>query len=33
LAHKLLRIVYMLIKTGETYTPWQQKKTPATAIA
>ncbi|NLE06388.1 MAG: IS110 family transposase [Crenarchaeota archaeon] len=26
LAHKLLRIVYMLIKTGEPYRPWQQKR-------
>ena len=33
LAHKLLRIVYVLIKTGATYQPYQQQKTPATAIA
>ena len=33
LAHKLLRIVYILIKTGDSYIPRLQKKTPATAIA
>ncbi|UUX33560.1 IS110 family RNA-guided transposase [Fundicoccus culcitae] len=33
LAHKILRIVYALIDTGESYDPGKQKKTPATAIA
>ena len=33
LAHKLLRVVYMRIKTDDANRSWQQKKTPAKGIA